>query len=456
MEVTPDIVQKVMRKYFIPIFEAQRHRQRNLKTSRTDEFGQSLGESLVHELKSYESTLKELKMKLQLIHEDKQRKIEEIASLKDRILDLQGLMNCEKTQKGYVGGLARSGNVHEEEYLGIDLRNRELKNLLARESTRNLVLQDKALVLEHWNSLFKMQSDIMGEQLKGIYFASSSLSKDLLFSFFTGQRQSCKCICQSIFEQEYQQEFSTQMNILVIHDTTNQAFFKLGERKSLLKELKERSIAYKYDQEWYYGESKKKFEEKDVFYEKLVEIEKKNFVLEEEYEKMRNIIKDIKAKSKMYDLDEKVCKFCKKVFVERDNFNWSCRNHLSEWGESKYFWCCGAEDKEAPGCQLSKHISDEAEDDKLAESNKKASKLKCINCQEVGHEAKDCEKDPNPKTGEGFKAKIIKKNKRKISSSYWNKIKSEDMDFFEYFDDIDLARREAVLEDYNFPFGNKS
>jgi hypothetical protein len=456
LEVTPKMVQNVLQKYFIPVFEAQRHRQRNLKTSRTAEFGKSLSETLVDELLRYQSTLKDLNLKLKLIQEDKERKKLEISSLKEKMLNLQGLMNAEKAELPYFLSSYlsfRTGSVcQENEYSDINLKNRELKNLLANESTRNVLLQDKAMVLEHWNSLFKMQSDIMGEQLKGVYFASDSLSRELLLNFYIDQRKICKDACESIIQLEFSHEFTTQINILVINETTDQAFFKLDERKSLLKELKDRSSAYKYDQEWLFNEIKKKIEERDLFLEKFIDVDKKNSTLEEEYEKMRNIVKEIKAKNKMNDLEEKVCKFCKKVFIERDNFHWSCRNHLSEWGESQYFWCCGATDKESPGCQLSKHISDEVEDGKVTENPKSQVKLKCINCQEYGHEFKDCIKDPNPKTEAGFKSKPIRKNKRKLTSSRWNKLKNEDLDFFEYFDDIDLARREAVLEEFELPF----
>jgi hypothetical protein len=50
-------------------------------------------------------------------------------------------------------------------------------------------------------------------------------------------------------------------------------------------------------------------------------------------------------------------------FSDKENFNWSCRTHSSEWGGTVW-WCCGKTDFEAPGCKFSKHV---AKDENLVE-----------------------------------------------------------------------------------------
>ena len=61
-------------------------------------------------------------------------------------------------------------------------------------------------------------------------------------------------------------------------------------------------------------------------------------------------------------LDYLVCKKCAKEFIEKENFNWSCRTHKSEWSGDMW-WCCGKRTKEAAGCKYGKHeIKDEDED----------------------------------------------------------------------------------------------
>lgn len=56
------------------------------------------------------------------------------------------------------------------------------------------------------------------------------------------------------------------------------------------------------------------------------------------------------------------CKNCCNEYNEKENFNWSCRMHQSEWG-GEMWWCCGKRGKDAAGCKFSKHESkDDAHD----------------------------------------------------------------------------------------------
>ena len=87
-----------------------------------------------------------------------------------------------------------------------------------------------------------------------------------------------------------------------------------------------------------------------------------------------------------------------KEYFESDNFNWSCRTHLSEFGV--IWWCCGKSHKDAIGCNVSKHESkeDEDEDDEDKDQEIDRDKLKLIRCtcwKQKGHLTIDCPKDPN-------------------------------------------------------------
>ena len=62
------------------------------------------------------------------------------------------------------------------------------------------------------------------------------------------------------------------------------------------------------------------------------------------------------------NIDKKICKRCTEEFVEKENFNWSCRTHPSRWGEVMW-WCCGNVKYDSPGCRLKKHESKEDEDE---------------------------------------------------------------------------------------------
>lgn len=113
-----------------------------------------------------------------------------------------------------------------------------------------------------------------------------------------------------------------------------------------------------------------------------------NKVLWESHEKTYKKLKKLESnKSKGL---EQFCKNCHKWYRDTDNFNWSCKRHAGEWNNFGY-WCCGDGKKDSPGCIISFHIPDESEGVKIADMNE----FKCHLCNETGHPAIQCPKDPN-------------------------------------------------------------
>lgn len=88
-------------------------------------------------------------------------------------------------------------------------------------------------------------------------------------------------------------------------------------------------------------------------------------VLQNERDKMRQRIQKLKNR-RNYNINQKICKLCGKEYLEKENFNWSCRTHRSEYG-GEMWWCCGKTSKDAPGCKFSKHFSKEDEDEDAVE-----------------------------------------------------------------------------------------
>jgi hypothetical protein len=88
------------------------------------------------------------------------------------------------------------------------------------------------------------------------------------------------------------------------------------------------------------------------------------------------------------------CRRCDKMYVENDNFNWSCRTHTSTFGA---FWlCCGKGERSAVGCSTSKHLPlSEIEKLGLEVEAKVFYKERCMDCKASGHTVKKCPKDPN-------------------------------------------------------------
>ena len=95
----------------------------------------------------------------------------------------------------------------------------------------------------------------------------------------------------------------------------------------------------------------------------LQEANRKNKVLNEEHDKLRERLKNYKSRYRMMGAqDLKYCKNCGKEYIELENYNWSCRTHKSQWNDEIYF-CCGKTVENTPGCKYSKHECKEDEDD---------------------------------------------------------------------------------------------
>ena len=86
-------------------------------------------------------------------------------------------------------------------------------------------------------------------------------------------------------------------------------------------------------------------------------------MLTEEKAKMKDRITKLKNKRGSVNKDEKQCSLCGKEFLDKENFNWSCRTHKSEWS-GEMWWCCGKQTKNALGCGFQKHIQKEDDDEK--------------------------------------------------------------------------------------------
>ena len=69
---------------------------------------------------------------------------------------------------------------------------------------------------------------------------------------------------------------------------------------------------------------------------------------------------------------EKICVNCKKAYKEEENFNWSCKTHLSEFSGNAW-WCCGKSEKDDEGCSVTRHISkDDLDNEKQIKNISKA------------------------------------------------------------------------------------
>lgn len=115
----------------------------------------------------------------------------------------------------------------------------------------------------------------------------------------------------------------------------------------------------------------------------VLKYEKQVKQLSDERDKLKERIKKIMAKKGNFDQSQKTCKNCSKDYDEKENFNWSCRVHSSEFG-GEMWWCCGKKGKEQAGCKFSKHESKDDEENNLVDLDEKikmdAMMLKNVRC----------------------------------------------------------------------------
>lgn len=105
--------------------------------------------------------------------------------------------------------------------------------------------------------------------------------------------------------------------------------------------------------------------------------EKEKKIVIEDREKLKKNVSKLIARKGKFDQGLKQCKNCSKEFNEKENFNWSCRMHQSEWG-GEMWWCCGKRGKEQPGCKFSKHevANDNEDEDYKSKEDQEQEKLR--------------------------------------------------------------------------------
>lgn len=225
-----------------------------------------------------------------------------------------------------------------------------------------------------------MENAIIGEHLKGLYTAITSISPiPRLYSeaetaaranaaLQTSDRLSLltteltKCTCE---RDELTQELIdavTLRNDMKVDRAriSNQASERISALQERLKTTEDECDRLRLDAQKY----EKRFKD-----------------LSEEYEKLRNRLHQYRLRRRQFgEVEEKVCKHCQKVYTEPENYNWSCRSHTGEYS-SDMWWCCGRHGKDAEGCKMSKHENKE-EDGALAvdEEDLELARLASVQC----------------------------------------------------------------------------
>ena len=243
-------------------------------------------------------------------------------------------------------------------------------------------LKNVAMQLEHSHSILAMENTIIGEKLKGLYFAIAEIAGSHFLERKVAKEIEDLAKCGVELGQEL---MGKSQNIAILTEERDTLTAELTESVQIRGEMKEErdKVAKITKEKVSQLQSRIIFleEENTKHIESLSKSEKRTKDLADEYEKLRLKLKQFRLKRKQYgEQDEKVCRHCQKMFVESENYNWSCRTHPSEYG-SEMYWCCGRVGRDAPGCRTSKHESKDEEEEKLTQEKGEGDRLRLVSVQ---------------------------------------------------------------------------
>ena len=423
--ITPEIASIVVRQYLLPMFELETtpKQNNNGSSSISDElhrpleaisgtvYGElKLADSLMKELTDVREEIERVAQELKFAEQERQSVSAELEHSKRnyaKVTEDISLMSSQfqdslKLQQHSDLKMAFSNSQlyeYRKMYLQCEDENKTLKSALHEEKALNDKRKNTATELEYGNELLNMENEIMTKRLGGLY---QELDKLPSRKYVEGKIwEELEILLKSLKNlTEFCNDISSNLtNSMNKRDELKGQF---QEIEQLTEEIKMQRDKLASATKEHIGKLDKELTEtndaKEEFKSKLSKLEKNYKDLTESYDKMRQKLKQWKQRGKQYgEHEEKSCIKCRKAFTDSENYNWSCKVHTGAYNGENY-WCCGKKGKEAPGCQSSKHVAKEEEeelnrdkdDDKL-----KYASAKCSSCKQLGHEAHECPKDPN-------------------------------------------------------------
>lgn len=223
------------------------------------------------------------------------------------------------------------------------------------------------VVLTHINDMIMIQNQILGEQFKGLNESFNKLisrecSAEVLSEEFRVLSGNISQLCLIFNEQEKK---------------INSVFAENSDIRNDLSELQNLNNILKNELAKLTTKAKEKFkymlEEINLLKQEKLQstiaqesAEKSIKTLTDELELLKTKMKQIKLRKNVDsdNIDEKMCQKCKKIYKESENFNWSCKVHVSQC-VNDFWWCCGKKGENAPGCQAGRHESKEDDNELL-------------------------------------------------------------------------------------------
>jgi hypothetical protein len=398
-EVTPELAVQVVQKFLLPMFESDLRKKS--AHNRTESFGLNrsmrvqkedscslfptiscsptrpmttatvyqelkLSEQLMSELNELRDELTKSEENLKSAIQDKMSVTKEYDLLMNKYLELSTFCESLKisndndrkdSQKNELKYSMLSSQNMEYKRLYRDLKKQtdELKHKLQEEKVVNDQLTDTKVQLENGNSILTMENQIMGEMLRKLYETIANLAgvhsvPAKLTQEFTELAKSAKIVA------DHSRKVDEGLKNAVIARDTLQADteFMLGHRNSLMNEKDWIHKTYKQQLSNLQRELQDANDSRSKLADDLSKLEIEHRNLNVEYKLLLKRMRSMKKRAAYSQAEEKHCKNCAKLFIETENYNWSCRNHISTYS-GEIWWCCGKTNKDAPGCKVSKH-----------------------------------------------------------------------------------------------------
>ena len=267
--------------------------------------------------------------------------------------------------------------------------------------------------MSHVTDMIEMQNQILGEQFKGLNESFLNLvfkksSEETLAEEFSLITKNTKELALRFMEQEESVKVISTENANIWND--------LKEMQSLNAELRmqiEKLTAKAREKFRYMIDEINSLKQDKVNMGIQNDVNDKMIKgLNDDIDHMKNKLKQLRQRkfADSENSDDKLCQKCKKMYKESENFNWSCKVHVSTC-VNDYWWCCGKKGESAIGCQSSKHESRDDEKEILKEEELIGGSTICSviykqSCRNYGHNSFNCPRDPNAKSGAESKTEL--------------------------------------------------
>ena len=430
--ITPEVAAIVVRQYLLPMFESDAFSKqkssllgalsedfhRPLEAISGTVYGElKLADSLMTQLTLAREEINKVTQELKFAEQERRSVNAELENIKKQYStvtsDIESMhvkfQDTIKTQQYSDLKMAFTNNqlseyrrMHSE----CENENKLLNSALHEEKALNDKRQNTAAELKNGNELLMMENDIMAERLGGLYEELDKLPSRKVVEEKLGEE-----IEILILSLKNLTEFCNDLgsNLAASVNKRDELKGQYHEIEQLTDEIKQQKEKLQNASKEHINKLSKELsgtiEQREEYRSKLSKLEKTYKDLTESYDKMRQKLKQWKQRGKQFgDGEEKTCMKCRKTFTESENYNWSCKVHTGAYS-GEMFWCCGKKGKEAVGCQSSKHVAKEEDEDEGLDGGKEDDKQKyanskCSSCKEIGHKAHDCPKDPNIQGGD--------------------------------------------------------